>query len=264
MTHALVLFFFSAAEHKTELTRLSLSLVHVPSWFRNNHLSSPFVKFTPQILRVQRDFRLIRRPFLRLQALRGPRRVMLRAPESCVQPRVAAPWQRLGQGGEVRQSQPGEERRLSGGEEGWQGQGGRSVSLERLVSHGSRCVNWISHRDIRSDGSILRSRGARASPSKPQLSWRVLKHGKEIWKEGVQIPASLLARMVLDEERPSTESAAAPRSVRTATGREMLFTQSVLSGTCHTNEPNFIEATSPCTRERWAWFQAGVLMWQRA
>lgn len=43
------------------------------------------------------------------------------------------------------------------------------------------------------------------------------------------------------------------RSVRTATGREMVFTHSFLPGTSHNNEPDFLEATSPCTREHWAW-----------
>lgn len=136
--------------------------LYLPSRFGDNHFSSYFVKFTPQVLWFQRNFRVLVQPFFRLQTLLNG---LLLAPQSCVRPRVRGYLlrQRFREGGDVRESRRGGKRRLRAGKEGWQGQGTRSTNLERIISHGKRSASWTSHRGIRSEKSQSARAGCKRS-----------------------------------------------------------------------------------------------------
>lgn len=107
------------------------TVVFVPSWLRDHHLGAPFVKFTPQTLRVQRDSRIVTQHLLRLHGLGQPLADLdVMAEKRCLQPG--------GRGGplcDIRGRQRPEKRRRIGGVEiGWWVKGSGPMGAEGMVA----------------------------------------------------------------------------------------------------------------------------------
>lgn len=123
----------------TPYTIVTLTAVVVPSWLRDHHLRAPFVKFTPQTLRVQRDSRVVSQRLLRLHGLRPPLAALdVMAAERRPQPGVGGSLLRQ-RSGDIRERQRPEKRgRIGGVEAGWWVEGVGSMDAEGMVAmHGS-------------------------------------------------------------------------------------------------------------------------------